>query len=299
MADYPVTFNSYMRRIWDILVTEYTEEGAAGLMGSLYAESGCYPYQCQSPDGEHMISRTHCLNYIEQVDNQTITRYQFSHGGCDLNGNYTSSNLGFGLAQWTWPSRKEGLYDYIFSTTGGTTLNDEYRQTEYILQEISSGSYPTVYTTLTTSHNIDACADVCLEDYESPSEQGQVAHEMRRSYAKQIYDRYSSGGTSLHIYTSTQGNGTISCSTYLPNAGESVILTCTPSSGESLVDIIATTLSGTSVALAVQQVQTFTMPNESINILAVFTGITPPPVPSITGMRHRLPLWMYPRLRTK
>lgn len=293
---YPVTFNSYMTTIWDMLVQEYTPEGAAGLMGSFYAESGCYPWNCQSPDGVHMIPRIKCLNYIEKVDNQQITRYQFSHGGCTLDGNYTSTNLGFGLAQWTWSTRKQGLYDYIFTTTHGTTLNDVYRQTEYAILEIST-SYPSVYSVLTTSHNINDCADTCLEDYESPADQGTTAHEMRREYAQQIYEHFMYG--TLRIYTMTQGNGTITVSNYSPSFGETVTLSCIPRAGETLTDIIGTTLSGLSVALLVQQVQTFTMPNESINILAVFTGSTPPVPITYRATKHKMRIWQYPMFRQK
>ena len=55
-----VTFNDYMPYIWNTLVQAIgNEKGVAGLMGNLYAESGCTPYACQ-PDRPYST----CMTYI-------------------------------------------------------------------------------------------------------------------------------------------------------------------------------------------------------------------------------------------
>ena len=114
-----VSFNDYMPRIWNRLMAVYMNEYAvAGIMGNLYAESGCTPYACQ-PNRPYAT----CMTYIGNVDNGTISRYYFSHRGCSKSGGIASGQGGFGLAQWTYYSRKEGLYDYWQSSSYTSICN--------------------------------------------------------------------------------------------------------------------------------------------------------------------------------
>ena len=296
MADEHVVFNTYMPIIWRYLTEVYTEEGAAGLMGSFYAESHCTPYACQPS-----LPKSVCLSYIEKVDNGIITKNQFVHGGCSSTGGYTSEQLGFGLAQWTWWSRKQGLYNYIFPSgqLSGNTLNDIYKQVEYAMNEISElGDFQPVYDMLTTSHDIDACSDICLEVYENPEDQSQAAHDKRRKFAHEIYDKYASSPTQYYtIAKHIQGDGTVSVPS-ISQGGAEVTLECRPSSGQTLEDINIVTESGESVAILVTEIQTFPMPFANIIIHVLFSGVTPPtPTPTNTGIRKRMPIWMYPKFR--
>ena len=300
MADEHVIFNSYMPTIWRYLTEVYTEEGAAGLMGNLYAESHCTPYACQPK-----LPKSTCLSYIEKVDNGIITKDQFVHGGCSETGGYTSTQLGFGLAQWTWWSRKQGLYNKIFphGELSGHTLNDIYAQTEYVIDEISEViDFEPVYNTLTTSHDINACSDICLEIYEDPEDQSQAVHELRRRYSKEIYDKYATHPP-VEYYTiakDVQGDGTVTVPS-MAQAGDDVELKCIPSSGQTLNDINIITESGESVAISVVEIQTFIMPAANILVHVLFSGETPPtpPTPTSQMLRHRMPVWMYPFIRNR
>lgn len=290
MSDF--TPNQYTGIIWNYLLnySSFTQEGIAALMGNMWAESGCTPYACQPSRPKNI-----CEIYIEEVDNNRITRSQFINGGCSPSGGYTSTQLGFGLVQWTYTSRKQGIYDYIFPnypSMGGSSIGDIYKQLEYILIELSS-NFASVGAFLSSSNDIDACSDIVLEAYENPQIQTQAVHELRRKYSNQVYDIYGSGTPTLHIYLDVNGNGTAGVSNTTPSSGDTVTLTCTPNAGESLIDIIATTISGMSVALdPTLLIQTFTMPNESILISVFFTGTTPP-TPSFTK-KTGMPIWMYP-----
>ena len=81
--------------IWEFLTGEgLTEAGAAGLMGNLYAESG--------------LSSQNLQNSYEKKLGYTDTTYTAAVN----NGKYTNfvyDSAGYGLAQWTYWSRKEGL----------------------------------------------------------------------------------------------------------------------------------------------------------------------------------------------
>lgn len=290
------TPNEYTPIIWSYLksISPFTDEGIAALMGNMWAESTCTPYACQPSRPKNI-----CEIYIEKVDNNVITRNQFINGGCSSTGGYTSTQLGFGLVQWTASSRKQGLYDYIFPnypSMDSHTIANIYYQLDYVVEELTNGGYTNVGNVLSTSHDINICSDIVLERYESPADQSEAVHITRRQYSVDAYDEYA-GGT-LHITMNVTGNGIARVSNYNPVAGNIITLTCTPNSGESLVDIIATTVGGQSVALdPTLLVQTFTMPNESINIAVEFTSYIPPtPVP--TGTKKKgMPIWMYPVLR--
>ena len=80
------------KQIWDFLKTEgFNDFGVAGLMGNLLAESGLRPNnmedQYQSKLGYNDES------YTRAVDNGTYT-------------NFIKDAVGYGLAQWTYWTRK-------------------------------------------------------------------------------------------------------------------------------------------------------------------------------------------------
>lgn len=289
------TPNQYTSTIWNYLIGYFTEQGVAALMGNMWAESGCTPYACQ-PSRPKSV----CETYIENVDNNRITRTQFINGGCSPTGTYTSTQLGFGLVQWTISSRKTGLYDYIFPNypnMDSHSIGNIYYQLEYVVQELTNGSYQSVGNVLRTSTNLNECSDIVLEVYENPDNQSQAVHELRRKYSQQVYDTYGSGTTGYHIYLDVYGNGTASVSNASPQAGETVTLTCVPAQGEQLLNIDARVMSsGQSMALdPTLLIQTFPMPSDNVSIAVTFSGETPPEPPEPPKQRQKgMPIWMYP-----
>jgi hypothetical protein len=77
--------------IWNFLRKYFNDYGTAGLMGNLDAESGL-----RSNNLQDTYSRKFGLNdtqYTQKVDNGTYT-------------NFIKDEAGYGLAQWTYWSRK-------------------------------------------------------------------------------------------------------------------------------------------------------------------------------------------------
>jgi hypothetical protein len=290
------TPNEYTPIIWQYMKdnSPFTDEGIAGLMGNMWSESGCTPYACQPSRPKNI-----CEIYIEKVDNNVITRDQFIHGGCSSTGGYTSTQLGFGLVQWTFTSRKQGFYDHVFPnypSMDSNSIGNIYLQLEYIIEELTTGSFSSVGSVLSSSNDINICSDIVLEQYENPDVQSEAVHIIRRQNSVDVYNTYSTG--TLHITVNSYGNGTARVSNNNPVAGNIITLTCTPNTGEALLDIIARTVGGQSMALdPTMLVQTFTMPNESVIIEVSFTSITPPTPPTPTNKRKGMPIWMYPCLR--
>jgi hypothetical protein len=78
--------------IWDFLKKQGLNDfGVAGLMGNLYAESGLRPINLQNTY-EKSLGLTDA-EYTAAVDQK-------------LYNNFANDKAGYGLAQWTYPTRK-------------------------------------------------------------------------------------------------------------------------------------------------------------------------------------------------
>ena len=127
-----VAFNDYMPQIWNSLMAVFQNEiGVAGLMGNLYAESGCTAYACQ-PSRPYNT----CMTYIGNVDTGVVTQQEFVNYGCAADGGTTDYSLGFGLAQWTYYSRKQNLYTYMFNN--GNSIGNLTNQISFLISEMQN-----------------------------------------------------------------------------------------------------------------------------------------------------------------
>lgn len=184
MSYIPVTFNDYMPQIWNTLMAAIGNEyGVAGLMGNLYAESGCTPYACQ-PSRPYST----CMTYIGNVDTNVINKTGFVYHGCSSTGGVASGQGGFGLAQWTYWSRKEALYDY-WQQYGGS-IGNLTMQLAYLIQELQN-DFPTVWAALLQANTVTDASNIVLEVYENPTDQSADVHDTRANYGIQIYSQYT------------------------------------------------------------------------------------------------------------
>ena len=107
-------------QIWNFLKNSgFNDFGIAGLMGNLYAESGLRSNNMQG-SYEKKLGMTDQL-YTQSVDNGTYT-------------NFAKDSVGYGLAQWTYWSRKEKLYQY--SQTTKRSIGDLEMQLEFLVKEL-------------------------------------------------------------------------------------------------------------------------------------------------------------------
>ena len=91
----------YEERIWRFLKGKLLSDcGAAGLMGNLYAESGLYPVKLQNTH-ERKLGLSD-KEYTQQVD-------------FGLYADFVHDGAGYGLAQWTFWSRKQNLLAFAKS----------------------------------------------------------------------------------------------------------------------------------------------------------------------------------------
>lgn len=177
--------------IWSLLLADIKNEiGVASLMGNLQAESGLIPYRLQ---GDFSAGYTTSIEYTANVDNGTISEYDFVNNG--PNGG------GYGLAQWTFYTRKQALYDK-YKNEGYPSIGDVNLACDYLLYELKT-SYTDVYWTLVNAISIRQASDKVLHDFEKPADQSESVEIQRAELGLAIYEEMT-GTTPIIPGTSTK-----------------------------------------------------------------------------------------------
>lgn len=144
---------SYKQTIYNVFRRHgLTEAAALGMLGNWQCESNCEPFRLQ---GDFSSMKTVSKAYVMNVTNGSITRDQFAH-----------DQKGFGLAQWTYFSRKYNLYDWWKKS--GKTLDDCAMQTEFAMHELETEYRPLLDFLRSTNDVFTATSRICRE-YERPA----------------------------------------------------------------------------------------------------------------------------------
>ena len=187
-------------RIWNYLIGKgLSKAGAAGLMGNLFAESGLSPKNLQNTY-EKKLGFTDD-SYTAAVDSGS---YQ----------NFVRDSAGYGLAQWTFWSRKQNMLD--FARAAGKSIGDLEMQLDFLFKELS-GSYKQVLSTLKTATTVRVASDSVLLNFERPADQSEAVKVKRAGYGQTYFDRYAAaakpgnggnlmGNSSLVNYTKLSPN---------------------------------------------------------------------------------------------
>lgn len=146
--------------------------GVCGLMGNLKAESNMRANNLQNTYSKKFGMTDE--QYTEAVDNGKYT-------------NFVKDSAGYGLAQWTYWSRKDKLLKY--AKAYGTSIGDENMQIEFMLGELVA-SYPTVLNALKNAKSVREASDVVLTKYERPADQSESVKIKRTSYGEEFYKQF-------------------------------------------------------------------------------------------------------------
>ena len=161
------------KAIWDFLYGKLGNAyGAAGLMGNLYAESALRPTNLQNTYEKKLGLSD--AEYTAAVDNGSYT-------------NFVKDSSGYGLAQWTYWSRKQALLTY--AKEKGASIGDLQTQLDFLWKEIQG--YTSVLNTLKTAATVRAASDAVLTGYERPADQGEAVQVKRAGYGQGYYDKYA------------------------------------------------------------------------------------------------------------
>lgn len=162
------------KELWDYFKSKgMNDYGVAGLLGNLYAESG--------------LRANNLQNSFEKKLNITDEEYTRLVDG----GNYPdfiTDKAGYGLAQWTYHSRKQYLLKK--SQEMGTSIGDARMQCEYLMWELET-SYPSVFRTLKYAKSVREASDVVLMNFERPADQSEKVQVKRATYGQGYYDKYA------------------------------------------------------------------------------------------------------------
>lgn len=166
------------KTIWDYLMGKIGNAyGVAGLMGNLYAESALKSNNLQN-SYESKLGYTDA-SYTQAVDNGSYT-------------NFVKDSAGYGLAQWTYWSRKQNLLNYAKSV--GKSVGDLNTQLAFLCKELSE-SYSGVLNTLKSVKTVRAASDAVLTKFERPANQGESVQKKRAEYGQKYYDKYAAKTT--------------------------------------------------------------------------------------------------------
>lgn len=184
-----LTGNSNEEKIWNFLKSKISNEyGVAALMGNLYAESGLSSTNLENAY-ESKLGYTDST-YTAAVDNGTYT-------------NFVKDSAGYGLAQWTYYTRKQNLLNYMKQQN--LSIGDLEGQLNFLYNELSS-SYSSVLTALKSATSILTASNVVLTKYENPANQSSSVQSTRASYGQKYYNKYA--GTGLSSSTSSSSTNT-------------------------------------------------------------------------------------------
>lgn len=159
--------SNFEEKVWFALLGEgYSKEAVAGAMGNFKQESGFRSNNLQDTY-ESKLGMTD-ETYTNAVNNGTYT-------------NFANDGAGYGLAQWTFPSRKEALYSY--ANDMGVGIDDEDMQIRFLIKEIKEKG-------CTGWQNATSVEEAC-EAFEREFENaGNPQMGNRLTYAKEIYEKY-------------------------------------------------------------------------------------------------------------
>ena len=160
-------------QIWGYLKGKGLNDfAAAGVMGNLYAESG--------------LSPTNLENYYESSLGMNDKEYTAAvdDGSYD---NFVHDSAGYGLAQWTFFSRKQALLEHVKSK--GVSIGNLSAQLEYLWHEMQL--YPAMMKHLHNADSVEKATSAFMLEFERPADQSEAAQWSRANFSHDFYRKYA------------------------------------------------------------------------------------------------------------
>ncbi len=174
----PQSITADAEKIWNFLMGKIGNPfGVAGLMGNLYAESCLIPNNLQNTYNSKLGYDD--ASYTEAVDSGKYT-------------NFVRDSAGYGLAQWTYHTRKKGLLE--FAKEQNASIGNLDMQLNFLYKELSE-SFTSVLNVLKNATTILEASNVVLTRFECPADQSASMQAKRASYGQKYYDLYASDET--------------------------------------------------------------------------------------------------------
>lgn len=160
--------------IWDYLYERFHNPYAvAGIMGNLKAESNLNPKNVQNSFEKKYGDDE---SYTRAVDSKSRSKDEFAHDGA-----------GYGLAQWTYWTRKKALYEYVANKM--VSIGDFNAQLEFLYREIIGNA--ALSKVLTDVKSVKEASDMFLHLFEKPKDQSKAVEDKRAGYGIEIFKKYA------------------------------------------------------------------------------------------------------------
>ena len=158
--------------IWNYLKqhTDLPEVSIAGIMGNMEAESNCESCRLQ---GDFSTDRSASKTYANAINTGAKSVDAASKDG-----------QGFGLCQWTFPSRKVNMINSCRSQ--GKGVEDEEAQLTFMLAEMQM-EFSNMWSRLLSCATIADAAGLMCREYERPAV---LNITDRTKYGQQIYNQF-------------------------------------------------------------------------------------------------------------
>lgn len=162
------------QKIWQYFKSKgLNDYGIAGLMGNLYAESG--------------LKSTNLQNTYEKKLGLTDEEYTAAVDS-GAYANFVKDSAGYGLAQWTFWSRKQNLIN--FAKEQKKSIGDLDMQLDFLYKELSE-NYKTVLKTLCSATSVLEASNSVLLNFERPADQSVTVQNKRAGFGNTYYDKYA------------------------------------------------------------------------------------------------------------
>ena len=167
--------------IWNTLRHKgFSHEAAAAILGNMEAESNCVSNRVQ---GDFSGGYENSASYTRMVDEGKISRHEFIHNG--------PGGGGYGLCQWTYPTRKAGLYD--LAQEKGASVGDESVQLEWFMKELWQEEYRSLREVLQGCSSVRTCSDALVKRFLKPADQSEAVLQKRADLAWDFYYQFAEG----------------------------------------------------------------------------------------------------------
>ncbi len=164
--------------IWQELKSYgFNDYAVAGIIGNMEAESAL---RSNNVEDRSAISDA---DYTRNVDNGIYTKEQFMYDA-----------YGYGLCQWTFPSRKAGLYDLCQQYN--VSIADEEMQCQFLLRELKN-EYTSCYNKLLNATSVAEASNAFLLEFERPANM-YAQQNYRAGLGQKYYDKYKGVGDGLY-----------------------------------------------------------------------------------------------------
>ena len=165
--------NTTEEKIWNFLLDNIKNEYAvAGVIGNLYAESALKPNNLQNTF-EKKLKMTD-EEYTSAVDNGTYD-------------NFINDKAGYGLAQWTYYTRKSDLL--VFAKENDSSIGDLEMQLKFLIQEFET-TFKKMYPSLKNAKSVKAASDLILLQFEKPLDQSNAVKNKRAEFSNTFYNKF-------------------------------------------------------------------------------------------------------------